>query len=214
MEKIIVLGTGPQALGIPDAIRPDGQQLLGFVATGGQRRRLTGDAARFPVYDLARFPEELRRELGEFSVVVSDDRAETRPGLIRQVAESGLALASVIHPSAVISPSARLGAGLLIAPGVIVGPAATVGDHVIINSAATIDHDTVLEDNVVLGPAVHLAGGVTVGSGSLLGVGVVSAPGVTIGGNCLIGAGSVVIKDIPEGVVAAGVPAREIRRRE
>ena len=37
-------------------------------------------------------------------------------------------------------------------------------------------------------------------------------PGVTIGNNAVIGAGSVVNRDIPDGVVAAGNPCRVIRR--
>ncbi len=37
-------------------------------------------------------------------------------------------------------------------------------------------------------------------------------PGVTIGRNCVIGAGSVVTRDIPEGVLAAGNPCRVIRK--
>ena len=37
-------------------------------------------------------------------------------------------------------------------------------------------------------------------------------PGVTIGNNVVIGSGSVVTKDIPDGVVAAGNPCRVIRK--
>ena len=37
-------------------------------------------------------------------------------------------------------------------------------------------------------------------------------PGVSIGSDTIIGAGSVVNKDIPDGVIAAGVPCRVIRR--
>ena len=39
----------------------------------------------------------------------------------------------------------------------------------------------------------------------------VVCPGVTIGNNCVIGAGSVVTRDIPDNVFAAGNPARVIR---
>lgn len=45
-----------------------------------------------------------------------------------------------------------------------------------------------------------------------LGGGVVITPGVTIGENCVIGAGSVVTKDIPDNVVAAGNPCRILRK--
>jgi maltose O-acetyltransferase len=45
---------------------------------------------------------------------------------------------------------------------------------------------------------------------SRIGMGTIIMPGVTIGPKSIIGAGSVVIRDIPEGVVAAGNPARVI----
>ena len=44
-----------------------------------------------------------------------------------------------------------------------------------------------------------------------LGGGVIVCPGVTIGQDTVVGAGAVVTKDLPAGVVAAGVPARILR---
>ena len=54
-------------------------------------------------------------------------------------------------------------------------------------------HPIVIEDNVWIGAGVHIMGG------------------VTIGRNSVIGAGSVVTKDVPENVIAAGVPCKVIR---
>ncbi len=53
---------------------------------------------------------------------------------------------------------------------------------------------------------------VIVGDNCFIGARVMILPGVTIGSNVIIGAGSVVVKDIPTGVVAAGNPAKVIRR--
>lgn len=58
---------------------------------------------------------------------------------------------------------------------------------------------------------------ITIGDNVWLGGNVVVTPGVTIGENSVIGAGSVVVKDIPANVVAAGNPCkvvREIREEE
>ena len=85
-------------------------------------------------------------------------------------------------------------------------------------------------DNVFVGPncgfytAIHpidahqrntgieLAKPIKVGSDVLFGGGVTVLPGVTIGNNVVIGAGSVVVKDIPSGVVAVGNPCKPIRK--
>lgn len=52
---------------------------------------------------------------------------------------------------------------------------------------------------------------ITIGSGVWLGAHVVVLPGVTIGDGAVIGAGSVVTRDVPAGMVAAGNPARVLR---
>lgn len=52
---------------------------------------------------------------------------------------------------------------------------------------------------------------VTIGDDVWIGGNVVINPGVTIGSNVVIGSGSVVVKDIPSGVIAAGNPCRVIR---
>jgi len=94
-----------------------------------------------------------------------------------------------------------------------------------------LDVNTVeIGDNVMLAPNVQLytAGHpldvkgrveegiefghpIKIGHNAWLGGGVIVCPGVTIGDNSVIGAGSVVTKDIPANVVAAGNPCRVIR---
>ncbi|MFJ4836443.1 sugar O-acetyltransferase [Streptomyces sp. NPDC088747] len=52
---------------------------------------------------------------------------------------------------------------------------------------------------------------ITIGNNVWLGGGAIVLPGVSIGDNAVIGAGAVVTKDVPEGVVAVGNPARPVR---
>ena len=53
---------------------------------------------------------------------------------------------------------------------------------------------------------------ISIGDDCWIGGGAVICPGVTIGNRCVIGAGSVVSKDIPDDCMAAGVPARIIKK--
>ncbi len=53
-------------------------------------------------------------------------------------------------------------------------------------------------------------GGITIGDDVWLGVGVIVLDGVRIGRGAVIGAGAVVTRNVPEGAVAAGVPARVV----
>jgi sugar O-acyltransferase (sialic acid O-acetyltransferase NeuD family) len=212
MRSVLVLGAGPQARIIPDiAGSLEDLALLGFVDWADEKRFLVGDAAGFPVFNGSQFPEEIGKMLGPFEAIVAFGRMEKRKEWVQRLQDLSLTASSIIHPSAIISQSARIGKGCLIAPGVIVGPGVAIGDHTILNSAVTIDHDAIIAENVVMGAGVHLPGTVKVMTGTFIGVGSCAVHGVVIGRNCLIGAGSVVTRDIPDDVIAAGVPAKVIR---
>jgi maltose O-acetyltransferase len=106
-----------------------------------------------------------------------------------------------------------------------------IGDRVFVNFGCFfIDtRDITLGDEVLVGPACQFLSAdhpldagrrragwesgrpITVGAGAWLGGGAIVLPGVTIGENAVIGAGSVVTRDVPPNVVAAGNPARAIR---
>lgn len=59
---------------------------------------------------------------------------------------------------------------------------------------------------------LEIAWPITIGNNVWIGGSVCVMPGVTIGDNTIIGGGSVVTKDIPSGVIAAGNPCRVIRK--
>lgn len=115
---------------------------------------------------------------------------------------------AVIHAAAVVSPTARIGAGTLVCAGAIVQAEARIGRHVIVNTAAVVEHDVVLGDFVHVAPGARLAGGVRVGAGTLVGIGAVVLPGIAIGAGATVGAGAVVIRDVPDGARVVGNPAR------
>lgn len=119
-----------------------------------------------------------------------------------------------IHPSAIISPKAIIGDGTVVMQGSIIQTGSRIGRHCIINTGASVDHDCEIEDFVHIAPHATLAGGVIVGKSSWIGIGACIKQGIKIGKNVIIGAGAVVINDVPDGVVMAGVPAKLIRCRD
>lgn len=118
---------------------------------------------------------------------------------------------SAIHPHTWIHDSVTIGAGSVIFAGSIVQPDTVIGKHCIINTGVTVDHDCQIKDGVHLAPGCHLAGGVVVGKGAFLGVGVSVIPCISIGKGTIIGAGATVVSDLPDDVLAVGVPAKPIR---
>jgi sugar O-acyltransferase (sialic acid O-acetyltransferase NeuD family) len=118
---------------------------------------------------------------------------------------------NIIHPSSVVSTTAKLGRGVLIEAGCLVTSSPTIGNNVVINTGSQVNHDNVIEDHVYIASGVLLSGGVTIKENTLLDDGVIVTLGRTIGSNCIIGAGSVVTKDIRDNSVAFGLPCKIIR---
>ena len=91
-----------------------------------------------------------------------------------------LLYATLIDPSAVVSPSATVGYGTVIMAGVVVQAEAFIGKFVILNTGCSVDHESVVENFCHIGPGVSLCGDVIVGEGALVGVGACAVPGANI----------------------------------
>lgn len=118
---------------------------------------------------------------------------------------------ALIHPAAVISPSAIIGGGSLVMPGVVVNADSHTGKGVILNTTCSVDHDCKLGDFVHVSPGARLAGSVTVGSGTWIGIGASVIQNITLGNNVVVGAGAAVISNVPDNLRVAGVPATPIK---
>lgn len=145
-------------------------------------------------------------------VAVGDNRI--RATYFGELKSMGLEMVSVVHPTAYIASSVKLGNGVTIAMGALISTGTKIGDNVIINTGATIDHENEIGDHVHIGPGCCIAGRVTIKEGTFMGIGSVVKENITIGKHSTIGAGSVVLENIPDSVVAVGIPARVIRTEE
>ena len=115
-----------------------------------------------------------------------------------------------VHPTAVVSPTAKIGEGTVVMPGAIINADAVIGKHCIINTGASVDHECVVGDYCHIAPHATLCGQVHVGEGTLIGVGACVIPCINIGSWCIIGAGAAVTKNIKDNMKEVGVPARPL----
>ena len=135
-----------------------------------------------------------------------------RKRLIEYTRKLGYEYDTIIHPSVIKSKWVTFGKGSIICAGNIFTSQITVGDYTIVNLDCTIGHDVNIGEYTTISPGVHISGKASIGNGCFIGTGVVIAEKVSIGMNSYIGAGAVVTKDIPENVLAVGVPAKPVRR--
>ena len=89
-----------------------------------------------------------------------------------------------------------------------------IGNHVMFGPAVQVYTATHPMNAAARRTGIEFAKPIAIGNDVWLGGGAIVCPGVTIGDGSVIGAGSVVVRDIPDGVFAAGNPCRMIRAIE
>jgi UDP-perosamine 4-acetyltransferase len=206
-DSVILLGAGGHAKVVIEILEANGETVDYCVSgthgpsTCAGVSVLEGDEHLFLLH---------QRGYGRAFVAIGSNASRQRMAdVVRRV---GFQLINAISPHAVISPSVRLGGGIAVMAGAVINAASVIDDLVIINTGATIDHDCHIGSGAHIGPQCALAGKVTVGEGTFLGTGAKAIPGIQIGRRGTVGAGAVVIRNIPDGAVAVGVPARVIKQ--
>lgn len=202
-DSVVVYGAGGHGRVVADVALAQGLEVLGFI-----------DDQKAPGTEM----DGLRVLGGRDELVASGHRValgigdnEARERIAVWLDARGVPLVTVIHPSAVISRWASVGAGTVVFPGAVINTGAAIGRGAIVNTGAVIEHDCVLGDFAHISPNATLAGGVRVGCSAHVGAGACVLPGRTIGDRAIVGAGAVVNRDVPANTVVAGVPARVLR---
>jgi sugar O-acyltransferase (sialic acid O-acetyltransferase NeuD family) len=205
MTRLAVLGASGHARVVADAALAAGwREVVLFddrwpeLASVGPWR-VVGDAARL-----------LGSHAEYDGVIVAIGANRVRLARHRALVGAGARMATINHPSAVVSRFAQVGAGSVLCAGAVLNPFAVAGAAVIINTGATVDHDCTLADGVHVSPGAHLGGTVRVGEATWIGIGAAVRQGIVIGTDVVVGAGAAVVSDIADSLTIAGVPARTL----
>lgn len=205
---VLILGAGGHGKVVLDILRAAGEhRVVGFVDAD---RSLTGTSVcGVPVLGPPNLLPRLRGKATGAIIAIGDN--QTRRSYAAMVREHGLELVSAIHPAAVVSPTAQVGANVVVCAGAVVCVDVKLADSVIVNTGAVVDHECEVGEAVHVCPGALLAGRVRVGAGTMIGMGAKVIQCLSIGDGVIIGAGAVVIGDLPADATAVGVPARVIK---
>jgi len=210
-QKLVIWGAGGHALIVADIIRLRGEyEIIGFLDDVNPERRNTEFCGARVLGGKEQL--DILRRMGTKYLIFGFGDCQARLRLSELVCAKGFRLTTGIHPQAVVAADVPIGPGTIIAAGAIVSIGSRIGENVIINTCASVDHEGIIEDGAHLSPGVHLGGRVTVGRAAWVGIGATVIAHVRIGSGAIIGAGAVVLNDIPDGVIAYGVPAKVIKK--
>lgn len=212
MIQCVIFGAGGHAGVLIEVLRQQSEQisLRGILDPSPEKPSLLG----VPVLGGDTQLQNLKAEgVTHFVVGVgSVGQPLLKKKLYQQGITGGLVPFSVIHPSAIISPSVTIGGGAQLLALSLLNTGARLGENVLVNSGAIVEHDCVIGEHVHIATGARLGGAVQVGDAVHIGAGATIRQGIRIGAGAIVGAGAVVVKDVAAHTTVVGVPAAPLER--
>ena len=167
------------------------------------------------------------KDVNSYPVLGGMDYLQSHPGLgmvvslgdpvarlkaINRIKKYQLIYPNLIHPSVLIGNNVSIGIGNVICAGSIITVNIRIGNFCHLNLKTSVGHDCILGDLTTTACSVDFAGYSHTKAGVYFGNQSTLLPSTSVGEFSIIGAGAVVNRNIPDGVVAVGVPAKVIKR--
>ncbi len=204
-DHILIYGGGGHAKSVIDLIRAlDKYQIAGIVDDG---LPVGSTILSVPVLGTSALLEEMSAHGLKLAVnaVGGIGNPDSRIRVFERLKQADFTFPSLIHPKAVVEPSAQIADGVQILPLAYVGSDTRIGFGSIINYGAILSHDCSIGEYVNLSPGATLAGGVTVGDRTQIGMRATVNLDLEIGQDVRIGNGATVKKNVPDDeIVRAG----------
>ena len=209
MQSVVIIGAGGHGKVVLDILRAAGRfNPIGYV--DADTRLFGTKVGGLQVLGPNNVLPRLRQQgVAHAIVAIGDNR--TRQRYVATLGGEGFELVSAIHPSAFVSPTAKLGRNVVVGPNASVITEARIGDATIVNTGAIVEHECEVGQAVHVAPGACLAGRVRVGACAFVGIGAQVIQCLSVGEGATVGAGAVVLQDVPDGATVVGVPARVVK---
>jgi acetyltransferase EpsM len=203
--KIAIIGQGGHSKVIHDIISSNAEyQVIGYLDDKYENITFSENHYFAPIV----YAKQLIKSISNIKFVIAIGDNKIRKKIADELGLSFGYYATLIHNSAIVSPSVWIGCGTVIMANTVINAGAQIGNHTIINTCSVIEHDNKIGNFVHISPNATLTGTVQIEDGVHIGAGATMIPNVCIGEWSVIGAGATVIKDIPSDCTAVGTPAK------
>lgn len=121
---------------------------------------------------------------------------------------------NALHPTVSIGRNVKIGVGIAMMAGAVANPDCVIEDFCILNTGAQLGHNSYMAEFSHLSGNSVTSAKVKIGKLSAISLGVTIFDRISIGENTVVGIGSVLLKSLPDNVLAYGNPAKIIRTRK
>ncbi|MGR6981186.1 acetyltransferase [Testudinibacter sp. P27/CKL/0425] len=204
-EQLIIIGAGGFAKSVLDSLDLNRYNVVGFIDS------FKDVGSIYLGYSILANDIELLENKENYKYFIAIGNNRHRYDKYQILKKYELKIITVIDNTAFVSRMAAIGEGVYIGKSVIINSCSTIGDDTIVNTKALVEHGNSIGNHCNISTNVTLNGDVIVGDFSFIGSSCVTNGQITIGSNALIGSGSVIIRNVPDNVVVAGVPAKYLR---
>jgi acetyltransferase EpsM len=214
-RPLAIVGGGEHAVVVLEAARsqPGTWDIVGFCDRSRTSRLASGGLGVADLGDDDALAARVAADPDHAPALLLGIGGGTHPGVREAIVRRfgpAATWATVVHASAVVAPSARLGPGTVVGAGAVVQSGVVGGSHVLVNTGSIVEHDVVLGDFSHVGPAAAVGGGTRIGDRVFIGLGARVRDHIVVGDDATIGMGAVVVGDVAAGQSVVGVPAREV----
>jgi sugar O-acyltransferase (sialic acid O-acetyltransferase NeuD family) len=206
IRRILIVGAGGfgrEVLLWARAVWPSQCGLIaGFLSADAGRPN--GQACPLPI--LAD-PSRFEPEPGD-ALILAIGIPETRRVVAESLESRGAKFLTLVHPTAIVAPTASIGAGSIVCPFSIVSDSAKVGRFALLNYHTSLGHDATAGDYAVLSPYATLGGAARIGNDVFMGMHASVGPGKHVGARSKVSANACALTDAPSDSIVFGVPGR------
>ena len=209
VKKAVIIGCGDMGIQTYNILKHDESvEVIGFLDDNTDKSEFLNFPILGNVDDASFIIKKYSISHGIVTIGDNNIRSE-KTDILRSL---DIEILTAIHPQSLIDNVTKIGAGTIVEMGAFLHPETIIGNGCFICSGSIIAHNSLIEDYALIAGGVVFGSRVKIGSHTLVGVGANISPYVSIGRNVIVGTGAAVVKSLPDNVIAAGVPAKILRK--